>query len=57
VNFYRVRNTGSKIMNWKEHQNKQYCIFLNVNTKRCDIYEDRPKVCREYICDKINFDL
>jgi len=44
-------------MNWKEHQNKQYCIFLNVNTKRCDIYEDRPKVCREYICDKINFDL
>ncbi len=55
VNFYRVRMTGSKIMNWKEHQERQYCVFLNLNTKRCDIYEDRPQVCKEYLCDKIVF--
>jgi len=24
------------------------CRFLNVNTRRCTIYEDRPKVCRSY---------
>ena len=57
INFYRVRGTGSKIMNWKDHQERQYCVFLNLNTKRCDIYEDRPKVCKEYLCDKITFNL
>lgn len=24
------------------------CIFLNRNTNRCTIYEDRPAVCKEY---------
>ncbi len=56
VQFFRVRNTGSKIMNWKEHQEKQYCIFLNVNTFQCSIYPDRPQVCKEYYCPKIGGD-
>ena len=24
------------------------CRFLNLNTRRCSIYEDRPKICRSY---------
>ena len=27
------------------------CPFLNGNN-RCDIYEDRPMICREYTCYK-----
>ncbi len=27
-----------------------YCEFLDVNSKRCTIFERRPKVCREYTC-------
>ena len=25
-----------------------HCIFLNRSTKRCTVYNDRPKVCRLY---------
>lgn len=34
----------------------QYCVLLDEKTKLCSIYEDRPKVCRDYKtnrCDKI----
>jgi Fe-S-cluster containining protein len=24
------------------------CVFLNRNTKRCEIYEERPETCRQY---------
>ena len=33
-----------------------YCKFLNRETMLCSVYEDRPKVCREYKntkCEKI----
>jgi len=25
-----------------------FCIFLNRTTKKCEIYEFRPEVCRQY---------
>ena len=28
------------------------CIHLNIETKECNIYEDRPTVCREYQCKR-----
>lgn len=28
--------------------NKNFCVFYDVNTKRCKIYEDRPIGCRFY---------
>jgi Fe-S-cluster containining protein len=24
------------------------CIFLNKETKKCEVYEDRPQICRNY---------
>ena len=27
-----------------------YCPFLNLEIKRCIIYEDRPSNCREFTC-------
>lgn len=50
--FFRVRNTGVKIMNWKEHNDKKICIFLNPNTYKCDIYDVRPQVCKEFFCNQ-----
>ncbi len=49
--FFRVRNTGVKLMNWKEHNSRYICVFLSPMTKHCEIYNIRPKVCREYYCD------
>ena len=54
--FFRTRVTGSKILYWKEHEDRQYCIFLNPDTLRCEIYKHRPKVCQKYFCDDILFD-
>ena len=51
--FFRTRITGSKVMYWKEHQGKSLCVFLNPNTYKCEIYEHRPQVCREYYCETI----
>jgi len=28
------------------------CVHLNRETNKCNIYEDRPTVCREYQCEK-----
>lgn len=30
------------------------CPFVDVKNHRCSIYEDRPKICRLYRCDKDN---
>ena len=27
------------------------CIYFNENTRKCTIYDHRPKVCRDYFCD------
>jgi Fe-S-cluster containining protein len=32
------------ILNTKD----KMCVFLNRKTRRCEIYEDRPKLCRDY---------
>jgi Fe-S-cluster containining protein len=49
--FFIVRKTGVKIMKWKQNKEKYICIFLNPENETCEIYEDRPKVCKEYYCN------
>ena len=53
TSFFRIRNTGSKVMNWKECKDRQICVFLNPENYLCNIYKYRPKVCKEYICDEL----
>lgn len=31
-----------------------YCTHIQVETKRCTVYEDRPSVCKKYSCAKDN---
>lgn len=52
--FFRVRNTGAKVMNWIKYKNRYICIFFDPFEKKCKIYNDRPKVCREYYCTLTN---
>ena len=48
--FFRTRISGSRVLNWYQHKNHYYCIFLNSDTLTCNVYKDRPKVCQEYYC-------
>ena len=54
ITFYRIRNTGSKVLNWKSNNNSHICIFLNPHDKLCTIYNHRPFVCREHYCANIS---
>ena len=29
------------------------CIFLDLEIKKCTIYKERPKICREYLCEEM----
>jgi Fe-S-cluster containining protein len=49
--FFRTRNTGVRILNWKEINGRRICIFLNLELKECMIYDDRPEVCKQYSCN------
>jgi len=49
-NFYRVRNTGVKILNWKQHGNQKICMFLSPYSNQCLIYNIRPGVCKNFNC-------
>ncbi len=53
IKFYRTRNTGATVLNWKPHSDFYVCIFFNVQTKLCNIYQNRPFVCKEYYCGKV----
>lgn len=34
---------------WEKHKkNEKRCVFLDINTSKCRIYEDRPVACRKY---------
>jgi Fe-S-cluster containining protein len=50
VDFYFTRKTGVKILKWKDYKNHKVCIFFNPDTNLCNIYENRPAVCRQYFC-------
>ena len=32
-------------------KNHHVCSKLDPKTRKCTIYEDRPKICREFLCD------
>lgn len=32
--------------------NSMTCPFRNEETKRCDVYSIRPRICRDFKCDK-----
>ena len=33
-------------------QQNGHCVYLDPNTRKCKIWDDRPRVCREYDCTK-----
>lgn len=44
---------AEEIITWSENDivpltGDAFCIFLDRNTKKCVIYEERPDVCRKY---------
>lgn len=48
--FFRIRKTGAKILNWKQHYENNVCIFLDPFSNQCEIYPFRPAVCKQYSC-------
>jgi len=54
LNFYRIRSTGVKVLNWKLCDDLHMCIFLNPKTRLCEIYEDRPLTCKNFYCGRVN---
>lgn len=52
LNFYRIRNTGAKVLNWKPYKDFYVCIFFNTENKECQIYQNRPFICQKFYCQK-----
>ena len=38
--------------NMRGHTLDLTCPFLNKDTGKCDVYDIRPAICREFICNK-----
>ena len=41
----------------KDKQVRMTCPFLDYDNHRCSIYEDRPRICREWFCHTYSKDL
>lgn len=53
VIYHYVKSHDIKQERWLEGNNLHHlCPFLNRETKACNIYEVRPQVCRNFICNK-----
>jgi Fe-S-cluster containining protein len=50
--FWRNRDGWWSITRVEEYaeETRTYCTFVTADY-RCEIYEKRPQVCREYVCD------
>ena len=45
ADMYGRNDAGELVMNKRDDGS---CAALNLKTRECDIYEDRPSVCREF---------
>ena len=51
--FYTIKQTtGARVLKWNKSKEKYICVFFNPSTRQCNIYEDRPLICKEFFCIK-----
>ena len=50
-NRYKPSNAYAPA-NMRGHTLDLTCPFLNKDTGKCDVYDIRPAICREFICNK-----